>query len=94
MNRHQWATKAGHKVSQAVLAQVLSRAPRQVAGKGGVLRALPSVQYLMHHGYTLWTTYQPASRFWALQFIEAGWLLALSVLLVGATVWLVRHRPT
>jgi hypothetical protein len=26
------------------------------------------------------------------QFIEAGWLLALSVLLIAATVWLVRHR--
>jgi hypothetical protein len=27
-----------------------------------------------------------------MQFIEAGWLLALSVLLIAATVWLVRHR--
>jgi ABC-type transport system involved in multi-copper enzyme maturation permease subunit len=49
---------------------------------------------LSQHGYTLWTSYQPASRFWPFQFIEAGWLLALSLLLIAATVWLVRHRAT
>jgi hypothetical protein len=31
-------------------------------------------------------------HFWSAQFIEAGWLLALSVLLVAGTLWLVRHR--
>ncbi len=38
------------------------------------------------------TSYQPASRFWPFQWIEGGWLLALSVLLIAATVWLVRRR--
>ena len=41
---------------------------------------------------TNWTSYQPASRFWPFQWIEGGWLLALSVLLIAATVWLVRRR--
>jgi hypothetical protein len=50
--------------------------------------------YFTRHGYTLWTTYQPASRFWPFQWIEGGWLLALSVLLIAVTVWLVRRRPT
>jgi hypothetical protein len=49
-------------------------------------------QCLARHGYTQWTSYQPASRFWPFQWIEGGWLLALSVLLIAATVWLVRHR--
>lgn len=52
------------------------------------------VQYLSQHGFTQWTTYQPAGRFWPFQLIEGGWLLALSVLLIAATVWLVRHRAT
>jgi hypothetical protein len=43
-------------------------------------------------GGTVWTRYIPVSRFWPMQFIEAGWLLVLSVLLVAATVWLVRRR--
>jgi ABC-2 family transporter len=43
-------------------------------------------------GRTQWWSYLPVSRFWPLQFIEGGWLLALSVILVAATVWLVRRR--
>jgi ABC-type transport system involved in multi-copper enzyme maturation permease subunit len=49
-------------------------------------------QCVVQHGYTQWTSYQPASRFWPFQWIEGGWLLALSVLLIAATVWLVRRR--
>jgi hypothetical protein len=60
-------------------------------GKGG-----PSVealaQCLARHGYTQWTSYQPASRFWPFQWVEGGWLLALSALLIAATVWLVHRR--
>jgi hypothetical protein len=44
------------------------------------------------HGFTQWTRYQPASRFWAFQWIEGGWLLALSLLLIGVTVWIVHRR--
>jgi hypothetical protein len=47
---------------------------------------------LAQHGFTFGTSYQPASRFWAFQWIEGGWLLALSVLLIAVTVWLVRRR--
>jgi hypothetical protein len=36
--------------------------------------------------------YQPASRFWTFQWIETGIYLAISVLAVGLTVWLVRRR--
>jgi hypothetical protein len=50
------------------------------------------VHYLVHHGYSQLTTYQPDSRFWPFQWIEGGWLLALSLLLIAATVWLVRRR--
>jgi hypothetical protein len=40
----------------------------------------------------LLTTYQPASRFWTFQWIEVGWLFALSLILIASTVWLVRRR--
>jgi hypothetical protein len=49
-------------------------------------------QCLAPHGYTQWTSYQPASRFWSFQWIEGGWLLALSALLIAAIVWLVQRR--
>jgi hypothetical protein len=57
-----------------------------VAFDGGLAEVEPG------GGYTQWTSYQPASRFWPFQWIEAGWLLALSALLVAATIWLVRRR--
>ncbi len=88
-----WYAKGGQPVSQDTLAQVLQGAPQLGGGKGGVPQDDPTVnQYLVQHGYTLWTTYQPGSRFWPFQWIEGGWLLALSVLLIGAAVWLVRRR--
>ena len=43
-------------------------------------------------GHTQWASYIPVSRFWPMQFVESGWLLALSILLIAATVWLVRRR--
>jgi ABC-type transport system involved in multi-copper enzyme maturation permease subunit len=39
-----------------------------------------------------WWSYQPGSRFWTFQAIEGGWLLALSLILLAATIWLVRRR--
>jgi hypothetical protein len=53
---------------------------------------LSPAQCLSQHGYMWWARYQPGSRFWPFQWIEGGWLLALSVLLIAATVWLVRRR--
>jgi hypothetical protein len=47
---------------------------------------------LAPHGYTQWTSYQPATRFWPLQLIEGGWLLALSALLIALAIYLVRRR--
>jgi hypothetical protein len=50
------------------------------------------VTYLVQHGFRQFTRFQPGSRFWPFQWIESGWLLALCLLLIAATVWLVRRR--
>lgn len=50
------------------------------------------VHYLLAHGFTRVASYQPGSWFWPFQGIEAGWLLALSVLLGASAIWLVRWR--
>jgi hypothetical protein len=65
-----------------------------VAGPGGRvgLSGSSPTQCLVQHGYTQWVSYQPASHFWPFQWIEGGWLLALSALLVAVTIWLVRRR--
>ena len=61
-------------------------------GPGSSSVPIDPVNYLMQHGYAVWIIYQPDSRFWTFQSIEGGWLLALSLVLLGATVWLVRRR--
>jgi hypothetical protein len=70
--------------------------PQTASGKGGGIGGPPAgnpfAQCLAPHGYTLWTSYQPASRLWPFQWIEGGWLLALSALLIAATIWLVHRR--
>ena len=67
--------------------------PTQPGGGGGKYADyLRVVRYLTQHGYAYWTRYQPDSRFWPLQWVEGGWLLALSVLLIAAAAWLVRRR--
>jgi ABC-2 family transporter protein len=48
--------------------------------------------WLTSHGYTLWQSVQPDSRFWQFQLTEGGWLLVVSALLIGGAVWLIRRR--
>ena len=43
--------------------------------------------------YTQWWSYQPASRWWQLQLTEGTWLLAAALLLIAATILLIRRRP-
>jgi hypothetical protein len=88
----QWK-KGGQPVSPSAIGQFLQAVP-QFAGKGGIPQSSQVTQYLVQHGYTQWTTYQPDSRFWPFQWIEGGWLLALSLLLIATTVWLARRRAT
>jgi ABC-type transport system involved in multi-copper enzyme maturation permease subunit len=91
----QWYTGPGGKpVSQAAITQLLQvyRPQTTQISPTTSQTTLDPVGYLAQHGYTQWTSYQPASRFWPFQWIEGGWLVALSLLLIAATVWLVRHR--
>ncbi|HEY4348340.1 MAG TPA: hypothetical protein VGM80_12190 [Gaiellaceae bacterium] len=96
---NQWLTKGGTRYpahgDQAIsLFQRLC--PASASGGPGIKNAplLSPVQCFAQHGYTQWSAYQPASRFWSFQAIESGWLLILSVMLIAATVWLVRRRAT
>jgi ABC-type transport system involved in multi-copper enzyme maturation permease subunit len=99
----QWWTKGGTALSQSRINQIISSAfermmPVVHSSKEGAVAAQKQVtnvhvfHYLTQHGYTQWVSYQPASRFWPFQWIEGGWLLALSVLLIAAVAWLVRRR--
>jgi ABC-2 family transporter protein len=90
----QWWTKGGKFAFAGrppinLLMQLCHNPPLGPSGKPSPVSL---AQCVAQHGYTRWTSYQPASRFWPFQWIEGGWLLALSVLLIAATIWLVRRR--
>jgi hypothetical protein len=98
----EWWTKGGQVVfgSRPPLGLLPQLCPGSfvASGNGGIHSSGPSVlsptQCLVEHGYTQWADYQPASHFWSFQWIEGGWLFALSVLLIAVTVWLVHRRVT
>ncbi len=77
-----------------------SGGPADQNASAAIVRHLPPgapasqvVADLASHHYLQWWTYQPASRWWDFQLIESGWLLAASLLLLAASVLLVRRRP-
>jgi hypothetical protein len=93
----QWYTKDGTFAFPARGSQLVDAIERLCQGSRGAPAGSTLVspaQCLSRYGYTEWTTYQPGNRYWPFQVIEGGWLLALSVLLIAATVWLVRRRAT
>ena len=79
----------GHVLSQQAFNQLAQQAPASVQNSPN-RSALQD--WLAQQHYTQWTSYEPASRFWHFQLIEAGWLVALSAILIAASVWLVRRR--
>jgi ABC-type transport system involved in multi-copper enzyme maturation permease subunit len=103
--QHVWVisqlwTRGGHPASLSMINQTLHAIDVQavtlgVFQPGPAARAsINPVRYLIRHGYAQLTTYQPDGRFWTFQWIEGGWLLALSLLLITVTLWLVRRRAT
>lgn len=95
----QWWTKSGVRVGDTQINAVLQAVGIQqssgpVTAQPGTSNSTDPVQYLLQHGYTQITSYQPDSRYWTFQWIEFGWLTALAVLLLEAAFWLLRRRST
>jgi hypothetical protein len=92
----QWWTKGGVRVSEADMNKRLESLGANVSGGSVSVHVGPGgvdpFQYLQQHGYQQITSYQPASRYWPFQWIELGWLTALSLVLLGTTFWLLRRR--
>lgn len=95
----QWWTTGGHRVGVGQLNQVLQAAGIQQLPSGNSrAQASPGsgvvdpIHYLVQHGYTQVTSYQPASRYQAFQWIEFGWLTVIAALLLAVAVLLLRRR--
>jgi hypothetical protein len=85
-----WTAPGGQPASQSEINTLTT----QLRQAGGLPTPQAVQQWFAEQGYLKYFTYQPASRFWHFQIIEGSWLLAISILLGAATVWLIRHRAT
>jgi hypothetical protein len=93
-----WA-KGGTPVSLSEVSGVLDKVGVTMSENGfsshadkGSAAPPDPITYLSQHGYTHVHSYQPDSRYWTFQWIELGWLVLVSVVLLGLTFWLVRRR--
>lgn len=72
--------------------QIIQQDQVSTEGHGVRIKAMPGDPIdtcIDAAGYRQVTDYQPASRYWDFQYIEAGIYLALAALSVGATYWFV-----
>jgi hypothetical protein len=84
----QWTQDAsGRRVSRTSLAASYLRSGGSGSGSSAGFDA-----WLTQHHYTQWVSYQPDSRFWHFQSVEAAAYMVLAVGLGLATIWWVRRR--
>jgi hypothetical protein len=79
----------GHALSSLAMGRAVSQARSALGTHSG---PAATAHWLARHGYIIWQQIQPPGRFWHFQLIESGGLLALTLLLGAATIWLVRRR--
>lgn len=80
-----WIDSAGQRLSSSERASILQRL------RSGV----PTVdQYMADHGLRHYVLYQPDTRFWHFQLVEAGLLVGISAALLAASIWLIRRRTS
>ncbi len=78
-----WIDVHGHHLSDAAKHQLIS----QAANAGTEL-----AQYLHVHGIANYVAYQPATRYWTFQLIEAGIFLGLTVIMLAIAYRLITHH--
>jgi hypothetical protein len=101
LHRSVVAADSGRQVGDWVLSDTLvdagGRAVSTVREDSAVLHAqnagIDPHTYLVTLGWKRLITYQPASRFWTFQLIEAGIFVGLAVAVVLATLWFIRRNP-
>lgn len=65
----------------------------QSQGGHAMITPLALTTWAAQNHYTQWWSYQPAAHWWQLQLTEGAWLLAAWLLLITATILLIRRRP-
>jgi len=84
---------SGHILTDAEQTHVIETAVQSQSGKAVISPAAnPIDNWLRTHGYHWRTVFQPTTRFWHFQLIEAAIFIGLAAILLTSAVWLVRRR--
>lgn len=80
-----WIDRAGHRLTPSERATILQR----------LRSGTTSVdQYMQAHGLRQYVLYQPDTRFWHFQIVEALLLAGLSGAILAASIWLIRRQTS
>lgn len=80
-----WIDRSGHQLTPSERAAILQRLRSGVTSVD---------QYMANHGLRHYVQYQPDTRFWHFQFVEALLLVRLSGATLAASVWLIRRHTS
>lgn len=83
-----WRDRLGHILSYGDVTRICGGPLPQ----GGPNAKDSYIACLHQHGFSEVVFYHPFRRFWIFQGIETAIFLGLSAILLGVTVWWVRHR--
>jgi hypothetical protein len=86
---------AGHVLSNGGefdLGMIGSRCPGVIPADGSLPDKLSMQTCIQHIGLRIQAIYQPGSRYWSFQWIEAAIFVALALVVFGFSLWWVRHR--
>jgi hypothetical protein len=80
---------SGRHLGSAGTDRLLAQARDSGVTTGDAFRA-----FLARHGWTQWSSYEPNSRFWHFQTVEAVAYVLLSLALAGLALWCIDRRAT
>ena len=80
---------AGNHLSSSGMDRLLVQASHRGVRTGDAFQA-----FLVSHGWTQWSSYQPNGRFWHFQIVEGAAYLVLSLAVAGFAMWWVAGRAT
>jgi hypothetical protein len=82
-----YQNNAGRHLGSGGLDRLLAQ-----AGASGVTTGNAFETFVRRHGWTQWSSYEPNSRFWQFQSVEAAAYVVLSVALAALAVWWIDRR--
>jgi hypothetical protein len=89
-----FARGGGHALTSLQTNALASRIPQKLLPAANPAARPESLErWLAARHYSYWISFQPGTRYWLFQGVQAALLVALAIALAGLAIWLLRRRP-